>query len=149
MEVKIRLTSRNAHVPTKGTTGLACFDLYPAKNTILNSWSRGSISTDLKFKIPDQFFGKIYSRSGQFLRERVTVEGGIIDSDFRGVLKVLMFNHSSVAYKIKVGQRIAQLCFFKEILVEFKNVEAFDEPEPQNRDRNADLVLLAIFDFFF
>ena len=132
MEVKIRLTSRNAHVPTKGTTGSACFDLYSAENTILNSWSSGSISTDLKFKIPDQFFGKIYSRSGQFLRERVTVEGGIIDSDFRGVLKVLMFNHSSVAYKIKVGQRIAQLCFFKEIPVEFKKVEAFDEREPQN-----------------
>ena len=119
MEVKIRLTPRNAHVPNKGTTGSACFDLYSPKNTILNSWSSGSISTDLKFKIPDQLFGKIYSHSGQFLRERVTVEGGIIDSDFRGVLKVLMFNHSSVAYKITLGQRIAQLCFFKEIPVEF------------------------------
>ena len=32
---------------------------------------------------------------------------------------MLMLNHSSVAYKIKVGQRIAQLCFFKEIPVEF------------------------------
>ena len=98
MEVKIRLTSHNAHVSTKGTTGLACFDLYSTENTILNSWSSGSISTDLRFKIPDQFFGKIYSRSDQFLRERVTVKGGIIDSDFRGVLKVLMFNHWSVAY---------------------------------------------------
>ena len=119
MEVKIRLTSRNAHVPAKGTTGSACFDLYSAENTILNSWSSGFISTDLKFKITDQFFGKIYSRSGQFLRERVILEGGIIDSDFRVVLKMLMFNHSSVAYKIKVGQRIAQLCFFKEIPLEF------------------------------
>ena len=93
MEVKIRLTSRNAHVPTKGMTGLACFDLYSAENNILNSWSSRSISTDLKFKISDQFFCKIYSRSRQFLREIVTVEGGIIDSDFRGALKELMFNH--------------------------------------------------------
>ena len=56
-------------------------------------------------------FGKIFSRSGQFLRDKVTVEEGVIDSDYRGTLKIL-FNHSSNAFKIKKGQRIAQIVFF-------------------------------------
>ena len=79
-------------------------------------------------------FGKIFSRSGQFLRDKVTVEEGVIDSDYRGTLKILLFNHSSNAFKIKKGQRIAQIVFFKKVHVNFNRVESF-EPEVGN-ERN-------------
>ena len=131
MELKVCFASKNAIMPAKATAGSACFDLFAAENTSLDSWASGSICTGLKFKIPNEFFGKIYSRSGQFLRERLTVEAGIIDSDFRGVLKVLMFNHSSNIYSVKVGQRIAQICFFKKVRINFCSVDSF-ESEPQN-----------------
>ena len=76
-------------------------------------------------------FGKIFTRSGQFLRYKVTVEGGVIDSDFRGILKILIFNHSSDTLEIKIGQRIAQNVFFKKVPVNFNCVESF-EPEVGN-----------------
>ena len=131
MELTVCFASKNVIMPAKATAGSACFDLLAAENTSLDSWASGSISTGLKLKIPNDFFGKIYSRSGQFLRERLTVEAGIIDPDFRGVLKVLMFNHSSNVYSVKVGQRIAQICFFKKVYINFCSVDSF-EPEPQN-----------------
>ena len=131
MELNVCFASKNTIMPAKATAGSACFDLFAAENTSLDSWASGSICTGLKFKIPNEFFGKIYSRSGQFLRERLTVEAGIIDSDFRGVLKVLMFNHSSNVYSVKVGQRIAQISFFKKVHVNFCSIDSC-EPELQN-----------------
>ena len=131
MELKVCFASKNANMSAKATAGSTCFDLFATENTILDSWASGSISTGLKLKIQNDFFGKKCSRSGQFLRERLTVEAGMIDSDFRGVLKVLMFNHSSNVYSVKVGQRIAQICFFKKVHVNFCSLDS-SEPELQN-----------------
>ena len=130
-EIKYYSTSNNSHVLTKATPGSAGFDLYSAENKELKAWSNWSISTGLKFRIPDDMFGKIFSRSGQFLRDKVTVEGGVIDSDYRGALKILLFNHSSSVFEIKNGQRIAQIVFFKKVHVNFNCVESF-EPEEKN-----------------
>ena len=145
-EIKYYSTSNNSHVPTKATPGSAGFDLYSAENKELKAWSNGSISTDLKFRIPDDMFGKIFSHSGQFLRDKVTVEGGVIDSDYRETLKILLFNHSSNVFEIKKGQRIAQIVFFKKVHVNFNCVESF-EPEVGMKEMIADLVLLEILIF--
>ena len=135
-QIKYYSTLNNSHVPTKATPGSVGFNLYSAENKELKAWSNGSISTDLKFKIPEDMFGKIFTRSGQFLRNKVTVEGGVIDSDFRGILKILLFNHSSNALEIKIGQRIAQNVFFKKVPVNFNCVESF-EPEVGNETNDS------------
>lgn len=105
--------SGNSTIPTKATAGSAGFDLYSAKTKEIKPWSNATMSTDLKFKIPIDMFGKIFTRSGQFIRDRVTVEGGVIDSDYRGVVKILLFNHSNATVTVGKRQRFAQIFFLK------------------------------------
>ena len=126
--------SGNSTVPTKANAGFAGFDLYSAKTKEIKPWYNASVSTDLKFKIPIDMFGKIFTRSGQFIRDRVTVEGGVIDSDYRGVVNILLFNHSNATVTVGKGQRFAQIVFLKKTSVTFDCVESFG-PEPNN-ERN-------------
>ena len=105
--------SGNSTVPTKATAGFAGFDLYSAKTKEIKPWYNASVSTDLKFKIPIDMFGKIFTRSGQFIRDRVTAEGGVIDSGYGGVVKILLFNHSNATVTVGKEQRFAQIVFLK------------------------------------
>ena len=68
-------------------------------------------------------FALLKGRSGLAFRSNIVAFDGTIDSDYRGVVKVLLFNHSKVDFKINYGDRIAQLIFQKLDTVQFINVE--------------------------
>ena len=72
------------------------------------------------------FTEKIFSRSGLFLNHLVTVEGGVIDSDYRGIVKVILFNHSDQPFSVKIGHRIAQVVFMEKFNVRFEMVQSRD-----------------------
>ena len=48
----------------------------------------------------------------------------MIDSGYRGIVQVLLFNHSDDLFSVKIGQRIAQVVFFKKLDVEFEMVDS-------------------------
>ena len=58
-------------------------------------------------EIPKGLFGKIYPRSGWLLNQFVSCDGGVIDSGYRGTIKVTMTNQSQFPYEVCIGQRIA------------------------------------------
>lgn len=58
-----------------------------------------------------------------FLRNQITVEGGVIDSRYRGIVKVLLFNHSDEVFSVKTGDRIAQVVFMEKFDINFEMVE--------------------------
>ena len=68
-------------------------------------------STDIGFAIPHGFLGKIFTRSNWALKY-TSVEGGVIDSDYRGKVNIIFHNHSSDWFNITKGQSIAQIAFF-------------------------------------
>ena len=70
------------------------------------------ISTDILIEIPQNSYG-ISSRSGLFLNYGIEVGAGVIDSDYRGEIKVLLYNHSDNNFKIHRGDKIAQLIIEK------------------------------------
>jgi dUTP pyrophosphatase len=79
--------------------------------------SKALISSGLKMEIPTGYVGKIESRSSLALKEYLIAFSGLIDSDFRGTVEVLLFNFSKdKTVKIKIGDRIAQLVIYKVIL---------------------------------
>ena len=81
----------------------------------------GIVSLELRQEIPNGFYGKILSRSGLLVKHLITAEGGVIDSDYRGIVKVLLINHhSSKPFEIDIGDRIAQVVFIKKYNVIFK-----------------------------
>lgn len=104
MQVKIKYLHPDAKTPTYATEGAACFDLYAA------NWDHEtrSFGTGLAFDIPKGWVMKIYSRSGDGFKRGLTLcnSVGIIDSDFRGEVRV-KFNTPWV-FSHEIGDRIAQ-----------------------------------------
>lgn len=68
----------------------------------------------------------VWPRSGMAVKHGLDCGAGVIDSQYRGEIKVLLFNHSDADYPIKKGDRIAQLLVQKVETVEFIQVDALD-----------------------
>ena len=101
------------------TSHSAGYDLYAAEATNILPKSHGIVSLDWRWAIPKGFYGKIFSRSGLFLNHLITAEAGVIDSGFREIVKVLLFNHSEEFFSVKIGNRIAQVVFMEKFDVNF------------------------------
>ena len=81
-----------------------------------------TIPLDLRFAIPAGFFGQIFPRSSILVNHLVTVDGGVIDSDFQGIVKAILVNLSDKTFTVRVGDRIAQLVILEKYSVNFEKV---------------------------
>ena len=115
-QVKIKKLDPNATIPTSGSAFAAGYDLYaclsgdgevtiPAHHTVM-------VPTGIAVALPEGTFGGVFARSGLASREGLRPANcvGVVDSDYRGELKVPMVNLGREAYTIQPGERVAQLC---------------------------------------
>lgn len=89
---------------------------------------RAIIQTGIRVAIPPGYFGWIASRSG-LAAKGVTVEGGIIDSGYRGELGVIAYNHNPNAYMFGPGQKVAQLIIIPYVQAKFEPATELPESE--------------------
>lgn len=101
--------SENSTIPIKSSAFAAGFDLFSARDLIIPGRDRGLVETDLEVELPLGTYGRIAPRSGLALNHGIDVGAGVIDSDYRGSIKVLLFNHSDINFEVRKGDRIAQL----------------------------------------
>ena len=71
------------------------------------------VSVHLSMEIPPGYYGRSLPRSGLACHYFINIGGGVIDSDFRGELIVIIFNHSNKLCEVGVGDRIAQIVFHR------------------------------------
>ena len=71
----------------------------------------GVVDTGVSFEIPEKYFGNVRPRSGLAREYSVFAMDGVIDSDFRGVVKILLINHGSGDFVVEPGMRVAQILF--------------------------------------
>ena len=101
-------------VPEKGTPFAAGYDLkYLGYPVVLQPMQRFAFSTNLSLEIPDGYFGRIAPRSGLAFKQGIDVLAGIIDSDYRGEIKVILINLSDKPSSFSSGDKIAQIIFEK------------------------------------
>ena len=91
IEVKYFKSSEFGKAPVKATQYSAGYDLYASHAKTILPGRSAMISLDLHWAIPNGFCGRIVGRSSLVLIDSVTVEGGLIDSDFRGIVQVILF----------------------------------------------------------
>lgn len=100
-------------LPEYATPGSAGMDLLAAveADVVLEPGERRLISTGLKLAIPPGYEGQVRPRSGLAARHGITMLNtpGTIDSDYRGVVQVIVINLGSEEFRIRRGDRIAQL----------------------------------------
>lgn len=120
---------KNARKPTQGSKYAAGYDLYSAYDVIIPARSHAMVKTDLRIKLPHMTYGRIAPRSGLTLHFGLDVGAGIIDEDYRGIIGVVLFNHTDYDYSVGIGDRIAQLICERIYYPDFCQVEILDESE--------------------
>lgn len=108
-DIEVMINDTRAHVPTRGSEHAAGFDLYCMEHVTVWPGSRGLIDTGICVAIPPGWYGRVAPRSGLAVRNALAVHAGVIDADFRGTIKVALFNHGDQAIEFGPGERIAQL----------------------------------------
>ncbi len=122
MKINFKKLNKNARTPVYGTEYSAGADLETCieDTIVLEPGKKAIIPTGVSCEIPEGYFGMICTRSGLAAKNGVVIlnSPGIIDSDYRGELKLIVFNHSETPFVIEDGMRVAQL-----IIVPFEKVE--------------------------
>ncbi len=113
--VKYKVLDPRAKAPTYATPGAAAADLCAVLDAplTLEPGQRAMIPTGLAIELPDAgCVALLYARSGLAIKHGLTLPNcvGVIDSDYRGEVRVGLINLSSEPYTIAPGERIAQLC---------------------------------------
>lgn len=97
---------------TLGTSGSAGLDIKSIEEVTIGSYELISIRTGIYLETPKNHFCLLANRSSMAMKE-LLVMGGIIDSDYRGEIKVMIKNLSSSSYKIHKNDKIAQIICIK------------------------------------
>ena len=124
MKINFKKFSEFTPVPTKGTPGSACFDVYSSCGVKLRSGETKRIPLDIGFKFSKKLCCRIYPRSGLSLLPTF-IGGGVVNFDYRGNVSVILINFSSSDVEVNVGDKIAQILFIKPVPVYFGEVEDF------------------------
>ena len=128
VKILIKKTSKEVITPKYKTDGSSGVDLsaFLEKKVVIKPNSSDLIPTGLQVAIPEEFEIQIRPRSGLAAKESIGVlnSPGTIDSDYRGELKIIVFNHGNKNFIINNGDRIAQMVLVPILKMEFEEVDS-------------------------
>ncbi len=134
-EIIIKVTrkqdAKDLPLPFYSTEGSSGMDLYAdvENDTVIEPHEIKLISCGIYLSIPRGFEGEVRPRSGLALKHGITLVNtpGTIDSDYRGLLSIIMTNLGKEAFTIKRGDRVAQLVIKEAICAKLVETEELDE----------------------
>lgn len=136
VQIKIKKLRENAKIPTRGSSSAAGYDLYAENDECINinPHETKMINTGLSLELPEGTFGAIYPRSGISSKRGLRLANcvGVIDSDYRGEIKVPIHNDTNEIQIIEVGERVAQLVLQSYIPMTFIEVDELNETSRGN-----------------
>jgi len=96
-------------LPEYASGGAAGADLRASGPVVIPPGGRAIVPTGLRIEIPAGHVGLVWPRSGMAVRHGIDTLAGVIDSDYRGEVGVVLVNHGSEPFRIEPGDRVAQL----------------------------------------
>ena len=128
VKILIKKTNKEVITPKYKTDGSSGVDLsaFLEKKVVIKPNSSELIPTGLQVAIPEELEIQIRPRSGLAAKESIGVlnSPGTIDSDYRGELKIILFNHGKEDFIINNGDRIAQMVLVPILKMEFEEVDS-------------------------
>ena len=128
-QIPVVLLNDKAKMPTKAHTSDAGWDLYAANSTIISEHQRKTIETGIALEIPNGYVGLIWPRSGLSVKQGIDVLAGVVDSGYRGEIKVCLYNTSKDNVVIESGDRIAQILIQPVSQMEMMAVDSLSDTE--------------------
>jgi dUTP pyrophosphatase len=109
--IYVQRTTEATHLPLpeRGTKESAGLDLRCVKGFMVKPGERVLVPTGFAWSLPLGSVGMIRPRSGLAVKYGIDVMAGVVDSDYRGEVKVVLINHGDRTFKAKSGDRIAQM----------------------------------------
>ena len=119
-------------MPVRGSVLAAGYDIAASTDTVVPARGKALVKTDLAMAIPEGHYGRIAPRSGLAWKNFIDTGAGVIDADYRGEVKVMLFNHDENDFAVKRGDRVAQL-----ILEQISTPEVIAVDDLDSSDRGA------------
>lgn len=135
LTIEFEKLNENAVTPTFGTEFSAGADLYSAEEEItINPGETAFIGTGIATAIPVGTVGLIYARSGLACKKGLAPANkvGVIDSDYRGEIKVALHNHGKTPQTVLKGERVAQM-----VITPYFKVDYVEKEELSSTERGA------------
>ena len=128
--INLKKVEPHAKIPTRANQSDAGWDLYSLVTRSISPSQRVTIRTGISLQIPEEYVGLIWPRSGMSVKNGIDVLAGVVDSGYRGEIKVCLLNTSREWMDIKEGDRIAQILFQEVPHFQLQEVDIL-----QNSDR--------------
>lgn len=130
-----KLFNKNAFKPERAHFDDAGIDFRTPVDITINPGESALVNLLVGVQIPIGYFGKMESKSGLMTKHGVVCAGGVIDSGFRGSIKIRMENHGTESYHFSRGDKIVQMVLIPVLLSDLKEVESLEDAVS---GRNAD-----------
>ncbi len=132
MIVKVKKLDERAILPTYGSPQAAGADLYAlleGESLTIAAGETVLIPTGLSVEIPEGYVGLIYARSGLATKKGLAPANkvGVVDADYRGEVKVALYNQSGKEQTILAGERIAQFVIAPYLTAEFTEADTLSD----------------------
>ena len=131
VKVLIKKLNDTVEIPTYKTKGASGMDLmaFVEKSITISPQSSYIIPTGISVAFPDNYEIQIRPRSGLAAKNNITVLNtpGTIDSDYRGEIKIIMFNHGGEDFIINNRDRVAQMILTPVVKIKFEEVDSLPE----------------------
>ncbi len=98
------LVGAGGALPEYGSAGAAGADLRASEAVVIPPGGRAAVPTALRLEIPPGHVGLVWPRSGLAVRHGIDTLAGVIDSDYRGEVKVVLVNHGNEPFTIARGR---------------------------------------------
>lgn len=117
----------NGALPEYASPSAAGADLRARETTVLAPGARAAVPTGIHVQIPPGHVGLVWPRSGLAVRHGIDTLAGVIDSDYRGEVRVVLVNHGTEDFRLEMGDRVAQLLIQRVERVAFVRAESLDD----------------------
>ena len=131
--LKCRLTAEDAQLPQRMSQQAAGLDLYSVDAIAIEPHRSALVDTGIQVEIPSHCYGRIAPKSGLAVKHSIDVGAGVVDADYRGNVKVLLFNFGEAPYHVQKGEAVAQLICER---IALPNVQIVDQLSTTKRGKD-------------
>lgn len=129
MNLRVKKLTQDATLPTRGSGGAVGYDLYSTEEVVVPPTHRALVGTGIAIVLPVGVYGRVAPRSGLAVKHGIQVGAGVVDPDYTGEIKVVLFNHGDKDFEVKKGDRVAQLILERCETPDIEEVGAVEETE--------------------
>jgi len=129
MKIEIKKINPEAKTPIYTLKNDAGMELYSVQDLTVEPGKILTCETGITMAIPVGYVGLIWDKSGVAFKGGIKTMGGVIDSSYRGEIKIILTNLSDKAYVINKGDKVAQMLIQKVESPDIEEVEVLDDTE--------------------